>query len=209
MNGRIDDRSRRQSGRPTSFVRNEAIDAAMNLFWRKGFPAVSASELADAMSLQRSSFYNSFGSREDVFRAALERYATQSPDAPLDVVAPGQAVVPVLVSVFREICRVRAADHEARGCLICNSIGELVGVDPVLGPLVERAVAHRVSSFSRLIRQAVRQKEMTAPADVVATADACVAFLIGLNAVSKCVRSEKRLWAAARRFLIGIGVTNL
>lgn len=193
-------------GRPTGFARDDAIGAAMTLFWQKGYRAVSASDLADAMSIRRSSFYNSFGSREAVYREALSQYTAQSPDAPLDRVVRGQPVVPVLVSVFREICRVRAADKEARGCLVCNGAAELVGVDEETGPLVERAISNRAAAFAKLLRQAVDQREIAAETDVPATAQACVTFLVGLNTISKVVRSEKQLWASCRQFLTGIGV---
>lgn len=195
-------------GRPASFVREEAVDAAMHLFWKKGFLAVSAKDLADAMGIQRSSFYNSFGTREAVFMEALRRYAAQAPDAPLDAVAPGQLVVPVLVSTFREICRVRAADAEARGCLVCNGIAELVGLEESVGPVLEEALRHRIVGIQRLLHQAVQQREVVPFVDELAAARALVAFLIGLNTISKVVRNERDLWKMCYHFLIGLGVTE-
>ncbi len=195
-----------RTGRPPGFARTDAVDAAMNLFWKKGFRAVSASDLADAMSIQRSSFYNSFGSREQVFREALQRYAGQTPDAPLYRVRPGEAVVPILVSVLRDICRVRAADPGARGCLVCNGIAELVGVEKTIGPLLEDAMANMAGAVERLLRQAVQRKELTLPTDAATAAKSFVAFLIGLNTISKVVRSERQLWAMCRPFLRGLGV---
>lgn len=193
-------------GRPAGFVREDAVEAAMNLFWKNGFLAVSAKDLADAMRIQRSSFYNSFGSREAVFMEALQRYAAHAPDAPLDAVAAGQLVIPVLVSTFREICRVRAADTEARGCLVCNGIAELVGVEESIGAVLEEALRRRIDVIQRLLRQAVRQRELASFGDELAAARTLVAFLIGLNTVSKVVRDERDLWHMCRHFLIGLGV---
>ena len=93
-------RTGRKAGRPAHFTRAEAIDAAMNLFWRQGYTATSTSDLADAMSIQRSSFYNSFGDRASVLREALAHYSAQAPDAPLDHIPPDEPVLPMLVSVF-------------------------------------------------------------------------------------------------------------
>lgn len=195
-----------KSGRPAAFTREDAVNAAMNLFWKKGFLAVSAKDLADAMDIQRSSFYNSFGSREAVFQEALSRYAAQAPDAPLDTVQPGQPVIPVIVSVLRNVCRVRAADAEARGCMACNGIAELVGVEETLGPLLAIATKKRTAVIAQLLRQAVRQGEMTLSSKADTAAEVFVAFLIGLNTVSKIVRDEKQLWAMCRQFLLGLGV---
>jgi TetR/AcrR family transcriptional repressor of nem operon len=200
--------SQGKSGRPMGFVREQAIDAAMHLFWKQGFLSISAKDLADAMSIQRSSFYNSFGSREAVFIEALQHYTAQAPDAPLDKFPPGQPVVPVLVTVLRRICRVRSADVEARGCLVCNAIAELVGVDQVIGPLLEDAVKHRTVVFRSLLSQAVRQGEIGPLADEEAAAAGFTAFLIGLNTLSKVVRDEKQLWAICRQFLRGLGIAE-
>lgn len=199
--------SERGAGRPVAFMREEAIQAAMHLFWKQGLLAVSAKDLAKAMGVQRSSFYNSFGSREAVFVEALQRYSAQAPDVPLGNVAPDQPVVPLLVSVMREICRVRAADEQARGCLVCNSIAELVGVDESLGPLLAEAVVLRTGLVERLLLQAVRQKEL-APADPAVTAKMFIAFLIGLNTISKVIRDEAQLWAMCREFLAGMGIAQ-
>jgi len=193
-------------GRPAAFSRQAAIEGAMNLFWRDGYLAVSASDLAEAMKIQRSSFYNSFGSREAVFLEALERYSKRAPDKILDRLEPGDPVLPAIVSLFRELCRQRAADAEARGCLVCNSIGELVSVDETLGPALLAAVEERVCIVERVLRQAIEQAEMVPPDDVTAAARAFVSFLLGINLLSKTVREESSLWATCRSFLLGFGV---
>jgi AcrR family transcriptional regulator len=61
-------------GRPRAFDRDEALEAAMVLFWRKGFAAASMNDLCDAMGLRSPSLYAAFGSKEALFREALERY---------------------------------------------------------------------------------------------------------------------------------------
>lgn len=193
-------------GRPSGFNREQAIDAATHLFWKHGFLSVSAKDLADAMGIQRSSFYNSFCSREAVFIEALQHYSSHAPDALLHELQPGQPVVPALAAVFRLICRIRSTDVEARGCLVCNAIAELVGVDQAIGPLLEEAVKHRTVVFRRLLSQAVRQGEIGPLADEEAAAAGFTAFLIGLNTLSKVVRDEKQLWAICRQFLRGLGI---
>lgn len=199
-------RTRTRSGRPLAFAREDAIESAMQLFWRKGFSGATARDLASAMSIQRSSFYNTFDTREAVFREALRRYSTLAPDAALDDVQPGQPVVALLVSSLREICRVRAADTMARGCLVCNSISELVQVDEALGPMIASAVQARIVKVEGLLRQAEVQGELRVPTDIPGAARSFVAFLVGLNTISKIVRDERHLWATCEAFLAGLGV---
>ena len=193
-------------GRPAAFSRDSAIEDAMNLFWRDGYLGVSASDLAAAMHIQRSSFYNSFGSRAAVFLEALDRYSRSAPDKVIDRLAPGEAVLPVVAALFRELCRQRAADTEGRGCLVCNSVGELIGVDEELGPVLLDAVDERVRVFERAIEQAIAQNELELPDGTAVAARLLVTFLLGVNLLSKTVRDEQTLWLTCRSFLSGFGV---
>jgi len=188
-------------GRPAAFDRETAVKAAMEAFWSNGFEAMSVSDLADAMAIRRSSFYNSFGTREAVFAEAVEAYRRIAPDAALAEIGPGEPVVPAVRRVFREICRVRAADAQGRGCLLVNSISQLVGVNEELGEKLEAAVAQAVWRYETLIRQAVAQGEFAAPGDIPATARAFVAFVAGLNTISKVIRDEGELWRMCGTFL--------
>src|SRR6266566_10166481 len=66
--------TRKRRGRPRHFDVDEALDRAMRLFWRKGYQATSVSDLTTAMGIKRASLYAAFGSKEALFRKALERY---------------------------------------------------------------------------------------------------------------------------------------
>jgi AcrR family transcriptional regulator len=69
-----------QRGRPREFNADEALDRALEVFWRKGYESASISDLTDAMGINRPSLYAAFGNKEELFRKALDRYA-QGPAA--------------------------------------------------------------------------------------------------------------------------------
>ncbi len=62
-------------GRPREFDADEALDRALEVFWRKGYEGASLSELTEAMGINRPSLYAAFGNKEELFRKALDRYA--------------------------------------------------------------------------------------------------------------------------------------
>lgn len=62
-------------GRPREFDADEALDCALEVFWRKGYEGTSLSELTEAMGINRPSLYAAFGNKEELFRKALDRYA--------------------------------------------------------------------------------------------------------------------------------------
>ena len=62
------------TGRPRGFDRDAALEAAMLLFWRKGFAAASMNDLCDAMDVRSPSLYAAFGSKEALYLEAIQRY---------------------------------------------------------------------------------------------------------------------------------------
>ena len=62
------------AGRPREFDAEKALDAALKVFWRKGYEGASLSDLTKAVGVNRPSLYAAFGDKEALFRQALERY---------------------------------------------------------------------------------------------------------------------------------------
>ncbi|WP_174236090.1 TetR/AcrR family transcriptional regulator [Rhodanobacter sp. L36] len=63
------------TGRPRGFDRGAALEAAMLVFWRKGFLAASMNDLCDAMGIRSPSLYAAFGSKETLYLEAARHYA--------------------------------------------------------------------------------------------------------------------------------------
>jgi AcrR family transcriptional regulator len=63
------------SGRPREFDVEHALDCALKVFWRKGYEGTTLALLTKAMGINRPSLYAAFGSKEELFRKALDRYA--------------------------------------------------------------------------------------------------------------------------------------
>ena len=61
-------------GRPRAFDRETALEAAMLVFWRKGYAAASMNDLCDAMGIRSPSLYAAFGSKEALYLEAIGHY---------------------------------------------------------------------------------------------------------------------------------------
>ena len=64
----------RSRGRQPTFDRNEAVDIALDLFWRHGYDGVSVADLTKAIGIAAPSLYHAFGSKADLFREVVRRY---------------------------------------------------------------------------------------------------------------------------------------
>ncbi|MCO1577926.1 TetR/AcrR family transcriptional regulator [Crossiella sp. SN42] len=65
-------------GRPREFDLDQALDRALEVFWRHGYEGAAMSDLTAAMGINRPSLYAAYGNKESLFRKALERY-TEGP----------------------------------------------------------------------------------------------------------------------------------
>lgn len=64
-------------GRHKGYSRDEVLDRAMMLFWRKGYEGTHLQELVEVTGLNRFSLYKEFGGKEGLFLEALDRYLSQ------------------------------------------------------------------------------------------------------------------------------------
>ena len=63
-----------KTGRPISFDKDAALEAAMLLFWERGFEGTCMTSLTQAMGLNPSSIYAAFGDKHALFQLAVKRY---------------------------------------------------------------------------------------------------------------------------------------
>ncbi len=65
-----------QRGRPRAFNEDDALEKAMRVFWKYGYEGASLGALTEAMGINKPSMYSVFGTKEELFRKAVEKYLT-------------------------------------------------------------------------------------------------------------------------------------
>lgn len=193
-------------GRAIKFDREEVIIWVMNEIWKYGFEAVSVKAISEKWGITRSSFYHSFESREALFIEAIQRYAQAIPHCRLSTFKESDSALALLTQVFKDTCIERTNDKQHRGCMVVNSISELVAVDDKLGPFITNAVNSSVSCLEALLEFSIVQGELDQGTNTRILALALENTLIGLNSMSKIVTSEKELWTATRQILMALKV---
>lgn len=63
-----------KTGRPIGFDKDAALEAAMLLFWERGYEGASMADLTQATGLNPSSIYAAFGDKHALFSGAVRRY---------------------------------------------------------------------------------------------------------------------------------------
>ncbi len=162
-------------GRPREFCTEEALAAALQLFWSKGYEATSLSELTAAMGITRPSLYAAFGNKEALFHEALDLYQREKLRY-IEQAIEQQTAVQVAERLLWGAFETSAGDGGPRGCMgviASTSCGEdAQGVRDVVLKRGEVVRARLVQRFDRA------REEGDLPTD--ADSDALTSFLFAL-----------------------------
>src|ERR1700728_2699760 len=80
---------KRDRGRPREFDRGQALERAMRLFWSRGYDAISMADLRAELGITQASLYAAFGSKEQLFRDAVDLYRQTAGFSTTDALAKG------------------------------------------------------------------------------------------------------------------------
>ena len=189
----------RPIGRPREFDHDAVLDAAVELFWCRGYRGTSTRDLEKALSLRPSSLYNAFGSKRGLFDAALDRYQEMTTRALLDPLERTESGLQAVGDFFVALAGWVARDDRG-GCMVVNLMAEDGGQTP---EFTERSRAYR-----ERVRQALRDCLVRAAdaGEIDATdpdgrADLLLGLVLGLNVAARggAARAEvTRLLEAAK-----------
>lgn len=65
---------KKMRGRPRVFDMDEALDKALEIFWKRGYEGASIAELTETLGINKPSLYAAFGNKEELFKKTLSRY---------------------------------------------------------------------------------------------------------------------------------------
>lgn len=111
--------------RPREFDMDTALEAAMEVFWRKGFEATSMADLMAAMGLQKGSIYKAFADKHDLFMKALGRYLDHMGQTLRQQVEAHDSPRQGIRAVLRSGGRCPAGGQGPPGCMGINTLVEL------------------------------------------------------------------------------------
>jgi TetR/AcrR family transcriptional regulator, transcriptional repressor for nem operon len=187
--------------RTKDFEPQEALDAAMDLFWRKGYEAASMRELLATMSIGRGSFYDTYGDKHALFLAALDRFR-EVRTSWIEEVLEG-AGLERIEEVFRRSVDGLVAPEVRRGCLLANSAVELAPHDPEVAGRISRYVSRTEDAFEDALTRAREAGEISADSDPKALARFLVNTLHGLRVLARA-GSDRELLDDAVSVALGV-----
>ncbi|MFI6656002.1 TetR/AcrR family transcriptional regulator [Streptomyces sp. NPDC050523] len=188
--------------RTKEFDPDAALQAALELFWQRGYEATSMSDLVEHLGIGRASIYATFGNKHELYLKALDRYDRAGlPPIVRELSRPGPAL-PGVRSVVRRYAA-EAADAQLRlnGCLVTNTAGELAPHDPAAARRVERNWDQLEAVLHSALVRAQAQGELPAGRDPLTLARMLLVLLQGLRVVGKASADPARVRDAAEQAL--------
>lgn len=187
-----------EKGRPRRFDRDEALRRAMELFWRKGFSGTSLSELTAAMGINPPSLYAAFGSKEGLFREAVELYGkTESPEIWLSV-EQAPSAREAFAGFLRATATAFTQPDKPRGCLIVLGALHADDAGSETASATLRAIrAANVSDMVARLRRSVADGELPAATDCEAIASFYATVQQGMSIQARDGADRETLLAIA------------
>ena len=148
-----------QVGRPREFEEGVVLEAALDLFWSRGFEATSKRELLEATGLASQSLYNTFGDKRALYLRALRHYGDRRL-AELERCLTGRGKARNRLIKLVRSWAAPACAESAKGCFICNSAAEFGVGDAEVGAIVSSVVEGTRHRFADVITQAQSEGDL-------------------------------------------------
>jgi TetR/AcrR family transcriptional repressor of nem operon len=164
--------------RPKAFEPAQALDRAMELFWRRGYSDTALDDLVRRTGASRYGLYATFGGKRDLFLGALERYSQLVMDPMIGALEHSHAAATEIRGFFDRVLHLISRYRDRRGCLMCNTALERGLVDPAAARRVQRHFARVRRGLARALTHARRDGDVARGVAVPAYAD----YLLGTAA---------------------------
>lgn len=165
--------------RPKKYDRDEVLENAVPLFWKRGFADTGLQDIEKATGVNKSGLYSEFKNKEDLFLSALQHYgATHKAGQILSADPLGWGNID-------KFFKYTLADKQGcTGCFAVNSLRELA----LLPPEAQRIMAEGRGQLRQLFLTNVAAEETKLSAEVLA--DILMTFFSGL-AIEQNLKSER------------------
>jgi len=186
-----------KAGRPRSFDRQEALRRAMNVFWALGYEGTTLVDLLEAMeNITPTSFYAAFGSKEELFREAVQLNNTtfgmnmvRNLNGQATARASIEALLRTAVNVFCE------TDHP-RGCMTVLGATNCTRSNEKIQDYLRQMRLMTYKTIRQRLERGVKEGDVPAKADLNGLASFYTTVLHGLSIQARDNASRKALTTA-------------
>lgn len=171
--------------RPLKVPREQAVNAAMYVFWAKGYNLTTVDDLQEAIGIQRDSFYFHFKDKRSLFIEVLDYYKQTVVEKRRNLVRAEVSPKAGIQLYFQLLLNHLLDNKSNSGCLNTNSATELGLSDDEISEKLGLNMESWKTFWVEILENAKNKKEIPEDLDILATAQLLVALTQGLNVVAR------------------------
>ncbi|MFG0639978.1 TetR/AcrR family transcriptional regulator [Delftia sp. WSY_22] len=190
------------AGRPREFDRDQALERAMLAFWRRGYEGTSMADLVQALGIASARIYAAFGSKQDLFREAVQRYEAGDGGFADRAMAQEPHVRDALARVLRDAVATYTDDAHPLGCMVVTAATNCAEENEAVAAWLAEHRRQRTQSLIDRLQRALDEGELRAGTDVQALGDFYATQLHGISVQARDGVPRQRLLAAVETALL-------
>lgn len=122
--------------RTKEFDPEEALDRALDIFWRRGYEGTSLRDLLEGMDISRQSLYDTFGDKRSLFLKVLARYETLAMEGMIQLLE-GKGTLTAVRGFAEYFLAEIILDADRGSCLMASTAIEVGRADPEIQTVVK------------------------------------------------------------------------
>ena len=156
----------------------------MEFFWVHGYEASGMTDLLEHMGIQRQSFYNTFGSKEEVLLESIQMYATRMRQMFCEALEGSKTPFEKLDRIFAFWERM-GEENKGAGCFLGNCSAEFGQSNEKVKGIMEKNLQALRNTFKEIFQEAIARGDLPAERDAGIMAGTLFTYSQGLALVSK------------------------
>ncbi|MDJ0820256.1 MAG: TetR/AcrR family transcriptional regulator [Paracoccaceae bacterium] len=190
---------------PKTYKREDLLDRAIELFRKQGYAGTSTAELVAALGVNRKTMYSEFGSKQELFEAALERYSEIHLTRVLAPIEDPDADATSIRRAFTGYSSAIDGAFAGLGCLMANTAVERAALDPGSAAFVGAYLARLNAGFRRALENARAAGQVDGTADLDDLAAFLAMSVVGISAMIRAKAPSDQVHAAGRAIVARLG----
>jgi TetR/AcrR family transcriptional regulator, transcriptional repressor for nem operon len=171
--------------RQLKVAREKAVEAAMYVFWAKGYESTSVDDLQNAIGIQRGSFYLHFKDKRSLFIEVLDHYKLTIVEKRRTLVRASASPKDGIHLYFKILIDHLVSKKSNSGCLNTNTAIELGLSDEEISEKMGLGMNGWKEFWIEILKKAQEKKEISSKLDIVSQAQFLVGMTQGLNVVAR------------------------
>lgn len=151
--------------RAANYDRDAALDAAMTVFWRKGYYATSLKDLETVLMMKPGSIYAAFESKENLYLLAMTRYFNASRQGFRAEMAKAKSPLSGLAAQFQNYANLADGNQSRQACMLMKTLIDTKSTDPKIAGVSQDYLSQMTQEFAAAFEAARVAGELCADAD--------------------------------------------